>query len=48
MTRSRRIWHRRLIAGVFVLLVVSALIAVTHRAPDARLEAWPAALEAGR
>lgn len=45
MTRAHRIWHRRLIAGVFLLLVTAALIALTHRAPDPRLDAWPPALE---
>jgi hypothetical protein len=45
MTRSLRTWHRRLIAGVFFVLLVSAVIALTHRVPDVRLDSWPEALQ---
>jgi hypothetical protein len=44
MIRPLRRYHRRLIAAVIVTLTIAALAALTHRAPDVRMDTLPAPL----
>jgi hypothetical protein len=44
MIQPLRRWHRRLIALVIVVLTIAALFAITHPAPDRRMDALPASL----
>jgi hypothetical protein len=44
MIQPLRRWHRRLIAMVIVTLTIAALLAITHPAPDVRMETLPASL----
>jgi hypothetical protein len=44
MIQPLRRRHRRLIAFVIVLIVVAAMLAMTHRAPEAVMDALPSAL----
>jgi hypothetical protein len=41
MIRPLRRWHRRLIAMVIVTLTIAAWLAITHPAPDVRMETLP-------
>jgi hypothetical protein len=44
MIQPLRRRHRRLIAFVIVVLVIATVLAMTHRAPDAVMDALPASL----
>jgi hypothetical protein len=44
MIRPLRRYHRRLIAIVIVTLTIAALLAITHPAPDVRMDRLPATL----
>ena len=44
MIQPLRRWHRRLIAMVIVTLTIAALLAITHPAPEVRMERLPASL----
>jgi hypothetical protein len=44
MIQPLRRRHRRLIALVIVVLVSAAVLAITHRSPDAVMDALPASL----
>lgn len=44
MIRPLRRYHRRLIAMVIAILTIAALVAITHPAPDVRMETLPASL----
>jgi hypothetical protein len=44
MIRPLRRYHRRLIAAIVVALAIVALAAITHPAPDARMDTLPAPL----
>ena len=46
MIRPLRRRHRGLIATLFLLLAVAALLALTHPAPSARMDTMPSALGA--
>jgi hypothetical protein len=48
MIRPLRRWHRRLIALVIVTLAIGAWLALSGRAPDARIDALPASLAPAR
>jgi hypothetical protein len=41
MIRPLRRYHRRLIAAIIATLAVAALLAITHPAPDVRMETLP-------
>ena len=44
MIRPLRRYHRRLIAAIILTLTIVALLAITHPAPDVRMETLPASL----
>ncbi len=44
MIQPLRRRHRRLIAFVIVMLMLATALAITHRAPDAVMDALPASL----
>ena len=44
MIRPLRRRHRWVIPGLFLLLVIAAVLAITHPAPSARIDALPPAI----
>ena len=44
MIRPLRRRHRWVIPGLFLLLVVATVLAITHPAPSARIDALPPAI----
>ena len=44
MIRPLRRRHRRMISVLFVVLVIAAVLAVTHPAPSARVDVLPSAI----
>ena len=44
MIRPLRRRHRWIIPGLFLLLVIAAVLAITHPAPSARIDALPPAI----
>jgi hypothetical protein len=44
MIRPLRRYHRRLIAAIILTLTIVALLAITHPAPDVRMETLPVPL----
>lgn len=44
MIRPLRRRHRWVIPGLFLLLVIAAVLALTHPAPSARVDALPPAI----
>ena len=44
MIRPLRRYHRRVIVAIVITLTIAALLAITHPAPDVRMETLPAPL----
>jgi hypothetical protein len=47
MIRPLRRRHRWVIPGLFLLLVIAAVLAITHPAPSAHVDALPTAIVGG-